>query len=300
MPSLQAALVKKALSIRPHAWANGSIEQQRAQQDKSARYFPVPRGLHLQRVQINDLSGEWLAGANAEDAAILYLHGGAYALGSVASHRELLARLAFSTRRKILAIDYRLAPEHPFPAALEDATTAYRWLLAQGFDPARVAIAGDSAGGGLALAALAALRDAGDPLPGHALCFSPWVDLSLSGASVQDNAGADPILNAALLERFAGFYAGQQAINAPLISPLFADLRGLPPILVQVGGDEILLDDAVRLAEAVRNSGGTIQLNVFPGLFHVFQLIAFLPETTEALRQAAEFLQATAAVSESG
>jgi acetyl esterase/lipase len=223
---------------------------------------------------------------------ILYLHGGAYALGSINVHRELLARLARATHMRVLAVDYRLAPEHPYPAALEDTAAAYRWALDAGCAPSRIVVAGDSAGGGLALATLAALRDAGAPLPAGTVCLSPWLDLALTGASIRTKASVDPVLSREALERYAGLYAGEHARTHPLISPLYADLRGLPPLLIQVGTDEILLDDAVRGAEKARAAGVRATLDVVEGMFHVFQMVGVLPETRRALERIAAFVDA--------
>jgi acetyl esterase/lipase len=191
---------------------------------------------------------------------------------------------------RALAINYRLAPEHPYPAALEDAATAYRWLLSQGNDPARIIIAGDSAGGGLTLATLVALREAGEPLPAGAVCISPWTDLACTGDCVHEKAPLDKILSPDGLTRSAKSYAGGHELRSPLISPLYADLRGLPPLLIQVGTDEILLDDAKRIAEKAQIAGVDITLEIWEEMFHVFQIIPFLPETKQALGQIGDFV----------
>jgi acetyl esterase/lipase len=290
MTSIQAVITKKVLRIQPYGWAKGSIEEQRARQEKSARFSRIPKKVHCQPVNLNGITAEWISCSTSRDGVVLYLHGGAYALGSVNIHREYRSRLALATRLKVLAINYRLAPEHPFPAALEDSISAYRWLRAQDFDSSRIVIAGDSAGGGLALSTLVTLRDAGEPLPARVVCISPWLDLSLSGDSIREKASADPILHLSVLERYASYYAGTHDRKSPLISPLFADLTGLPPLLVQVGSDEILLDDSVRLTHIARQSGVDITLKIWDGLFHVFQIVAFFPETADAMQQVAGFL----------
>jgi acetyl esterase/lipase len=274
-------------------WSQGTIEEQRARSEGSPRWNRLPAGIHSQPVSAGGVAAEWLAAAGADPGVILYLHGGAYALGSINTHREFVARLADAAGVRGLAIDYRLAPEHPFPAALEDATTAYDWLLAGGVEPSQAILAGDSAGGGLALATLIALRDAGQPLPAGAVCISPWADLTLSGASIQGQARADSILDADSLEMYARLYAGDRDRASPLISPLFADLRGLPPLLIQVGTDEILLDDARRCAVRARQAGVDVTLEVWDGMFHVFQLVPFLPETKRAVGQIAGFASQT-------
>ena len=243
-------------------------------------------------MEIAGRPAEWINTPAATASVLLYLHGGGYCLEATTVQQELIARLVHNMRCRALALDYRLAPEHPFPAALEDATAAYRWLLAQGHAPKDIVLVGDSAGGGLAVAALIALRDAGMPLPAAALCFSPWFDLTLSGDSIQTQAAADPVLDAASLSRYARAYAAAAPLEHPLISPLYADLRGLPPLLIQVGTAEILLDDATRLAAAAREVGVAVTLQVWEGLFHVFQMAPFLPETREALAKVAAFLAA--------
>lgn len=290
MASVQAVITKKLLQLKPYSWASGTIDEQRVRQEKSTKFFKVPAEIRYQPVNINGIPSEWITSSTAKNGVILYLHGGAYALGSVNVHREYLARLALATQLKILAINYRLAPEHPYPAALEDSISAYHWLQQQGYDLSRIVIAGDSAGGGLTLATLVSLRDAGDPLPARAVCISPWLDLTLSGNSLRKNAKSDPILNAVILDKYARYYSGTEEIKSPLISPLFADLLGLPPILVQVGSDEILLDDSVRFSEIAQHSGVEVTLTIWEEMFHVFQIISFLPETTKAIIQVAEFL----------
>ena len=193
--SLQARIVKRLLPLRFSDWSKGSLEEQRARQEKNAGRSRLPADVRCQPVCIDGLPAEWIEAPGADLGVMLYLHGGAYALGSINTHREFVARLARATNMRGLAIDYRLAPEHPFPAALEDATTAYGWLLTQGYTPSQIIVAGDSAGGGLALATLVALRDAGQPLPAGAVCISPCTDLALTGASIQDKAPVDPILD---------------------------------------------------------------------------------------------------------
>ena len=223
MPSFQARLIKKILQVRFSGWSEGPITEQRSRQEKSAGYARLPKGSQCQPVDINGIPAEWIESPPAEAGVILYLHGGAYALGSINGHREFIARLTLAAQSKALAINYRLAPEHPFPAALEDALAAYRWLLSQGLNSSCIVIAGDSAGGGLAIATLVALRDAGDPLPAGAVCISPWVDLALTSASIHQNSRLNPILDPKGLEMYAGLYAGSRELTFPLISPLYTD-----------------------------------------------------------------------------
>lgn len=290
MTTFQARLAKKLIRLYFSGWSEGPIAQQRAWQEKRARYARLPPQVRCEPESINGIPAEWVRPPGQSQGNILYLHGGAYNLGSVNASRDLIARLVVATQRTALAIDYRLAPENPFPAAVEDALICYRWLLAEGVEPARILLAGDSAGGGLAIATLIALRDEGLPPPAGGFCISPWVDLTLSGESIRSKAAVDPILDAASLSRYAAAYAGKAPLNAPLISPLFAELSGLPPLLIQAGTEEILLADATRLAARAGAAGVAATLETWDGLFHVFQAVPFLPETRQALAQAAAFV----------
>jgi acetyl esterase/lipase len=281
--SWQARLTKRLIPFQLSGWMEGPVTEKRVKIERMNRFARLPPGVQIEPATANGIPAAWITAPDAQTGALLYLHGGAYTTGSIASHRDLAARLAVATGLRVLSVDYRLAPEDPYPAALRDALAAYRWLLAQYIEPEQIAIAGDSAGGGLALAALLALRDGGDPLPAAAVCLSPWTDLTLSGASMQEKAALDPILDPAGLARFAALYAGSHPLDDPLISPHFADLRGLPPLLIQVGTDEVLFDDARRLAEHGRAAGLDTTLQVWDDLFHVFQAVPFLPETREAL-----------------
>jgi len=271
-------------------WAEGTITEQRARQEKLSKYTRLPVEIQYHPVDADGVPAEWIERTESNLGVILYLHGGAYALGSITGHREWTARLAQATRMRCLALNYRLAPEHPFPAALEDAIASYHWLLAQGVEPSDIIIAGDSAGGGLALSTLVKLRDAGEQLPAGAVCLSPWTDLVLTGASIHSKAKADFILNRDSLQKYAGYYAAQHHVANPWISPLYADLTGLPPLLIQAGSDEILLNDATRLAEKARAVGVDVHLEIWDEMFHVFQLFSFLPETKQAVSQIAAFV----------
>src|SRR4030081_2132243 len=231
------------------------------------------------------------AGADA-DAVILYFHGGVYVIGSAATSVPLVAELARRTGARVITLDYRLAPEHPYPAAVDDARDAYRGLLEQGVDPGQIALAGESAGGGLAVATLLALRDAGTPLPSCAFVMSPYADLTLSGDTILDKQAVDPILTPdGLRLRVPDYVAGADASD-PHISPVFGDFSGLPPLLIQVGSHEILLSDAVRLAARAATADVAITLEVTPGVPHVFQgFAAVLDEGDAALDRASAFLK---------
>ncbi len=225
------------------------------------------------------------------DRHILYIHGGAYVLGSPKSHIAMCARLAKRAAATITVIDYRLAPEHVYPAAIDDCVAAYRAIIAD-VDPALVTIAGDSAGGGATLATLGALKAAGDPMPGAAYVLSPWADLTASGESVVTRVAFDPMFDGEGLLEAATTYAGNTALDHPGVSPLFADPTGYPPTLIQTGMDEILLSDSTRLAERFAAAGVDVRLDLRDGLWHVYPILAgYMPEATDALVRAAVFIR---------
>jgi phosphinothricin tripeptide acetyl hydrolase len=255
--------------------------ERRAQYERAEKAFPTPPDVKVEHVSAPAAPAEWLRPPAAEPGrVVLYLHGGGYVIGSPRSHRHLAAAIAGAAGASALLLDYRLAPEHPFPAAVEDATAAYRWLLEQAIAPGRIVIAGDSAGGGLTVATLLALREARVPLPAAGVCISPWVDLTCSGASYGTKADVDPIVRRVGVEEMAQAYLGPTLARTPLASPLFADLRGLPPLLIHVGSDEVLLDDAVQLAARARAAGVETTLEVYERMIHVWHW--FLPMLDEA------------------
>jgi epsilon-lactone hydrolase len=247
--------------------------------------YPKPADVSWEAVDAAGVPAEWVTPDDCEPGrAVVYLHGGGYATGTLESTRALSTHLARATRARVLAVDYRLAPEHPFPAAVDDAVTAYRFAIAEGHAPEAIALCGDSSGGGLALATLIALRDLGDPLPATTVCMSPWTDLTLSGASMQLNRDADPMVSAATLALMAHAYLGELDRRSPTASPLFADLSGLPPLLVQVGSAELLLDDSTRVAERAQEAGVDVTLEIWDDVFHVWHAFAdLLPEAREAI-----------------
>jgi acetyl esterase/lipase len=271
----------------------GDLAQMRANMERGAEATPLPPDVKFEPVSANGVSAEWAIAPDARsDRVLVYLHGGGYTMGSLATHRAACGRISRLARLRVLNVAYRLAPEHPHPAAVEDAVAAVRWVYAQGIAPSRVAIGGDSAGGGLTLATLIALRDAGAPLPAAGLCISPWTDLSASGESIRTKAAVDPMVTEGPLRQMAAAYLGGKDARTPLASPLFADLRGLPPLLVQVGEAEILLDDATRLASRARAAGVDVTLEVWEEMFHVWHAFAeILPEAQRACERIAAWLE---------
>jgi acetyl esterase/lipase len=223
---------------------------------------------------------------------VLYLHGGGYVIGSIKTHRDLMGRISRAAQARVLGLDYRLAPEHPFPAAVDDSLSAYRWLLDNGTKPARIAVAGDSAGGGLTVATLVAIRDAKLPLPAAGVCLSPWVDMEGIGETMKTRAQADPVVQRDGLLGMASAYLQGKDPRSPLAAPLYADLKGLPPLLIQVGDAETLLDDSNRLADRARAAGVNVKLEVWPEMIHVWQLFAsFLPEGQQAVEGIGSFIR---------
>ncbi|HEY2107371.1 MAG TPA: alpha/beta hydrolase [Candidatus Binataceae bacterium] len=255
--------------------------------------MPPQADVTSERVNANGVDSEWIAAPGAAaDRAVLYLHGGGYVLGSVATHRDLIGRISRAAQARVLGLNYRLGPEHPFPAAVDDALAGYRFLLANQFKPSRIVVAGDSAGGGLTVAALVAIRDAGLQLPAAGVCMSPWVDLEEKGESMTTRAKADPVVQREGLIGMAQAYLGGKDPRTPLASPLHADLKGLPPLLIQVGDAETLLDDSNRLAEKARDAKVQVKLEVWPEMIHVWQLFAsFLPEGQEAVEGIGKFIR---------
>jgi phosphinothricin tripeptide acetyl hydrolase len=270
------------------------ILSMRASMEAVMGAIPAPDGVELEAVDAGGVPAEWTTPAGSESGrVIVYLHGGGYALGSIRTHRPLAARLASAAGAKVLSVAYRLAPEHPHPAAVEDAVAAYRHVVASGVAPSRIAIAGDSAGGGLTLACLVALRDAGDPLPAAGVCISPWLDLTCSGESWQTKADVDPLLQGPQIQMMADAYLAGADPTTATASPLFADLSGLPPVLVQVGTCERLLDDSTRFAERARAAGVDVELDVWEDMIHVWHAFAdLLPEGREAIDRVAAYLAA--------
>ena len=273
--------------------ADMPVEDIRAEFERLSAGFTLPADIRTERLSAGGVPAEWVvAPAARADRTVLYLHGGAYIVGSINTHRDLAARLSRAARARVLVIDYRLAPEHPYPAAVEDATAAYRWLLAAGVSPQRIVVAGDSAGGGLTVATLVALRDAAQPLPAAGVCLSPWVDLEGSGESMTTKAAVDPLVDRERSRKAAAYYLAGQNPRTPLAAPLYANLSGLPPLLIQVGTAETLLDDSTRLAERARKAGVNVTLEPWEDMVHVWQAFAaILPEGQQAIERIGEFIR---------
>lgn len=291
-PQLQTAIsVLKALLDKLAA----TPQEMRANFEELGKNTPIAADIKQEKVNAGGVPSEWIAAPNASaDRVVLYLHGGGYVIGSVNTHRDLMARISRASGFRVLGVDYRLAPEHPFPAAVDDAVAAYRWLLAQGVQPSRIAVAGDSAGGGLTMATLVAIREAKLPVPGAGVCLSPWVDLEGIGESMTSKASVDPVVQKQGLLAMAAAYLGGQAPRTPLAAPLYADLQGLPPLLIQVGEAETLLDDSNRLAERAKAAGVKVTLEPWKDMIHVWQMFAsFLPEGQEAIDGIGKYLRAT-------
>lgn len=295
MPSQAMQDVLSVLKERQRAAAGQqpvSVAEARATFTPAGFAHPIPGDVRVSDVTAGGVAAHWLDAPGTDpDRVLLFLHGGGFQLGSLDSDGELAARLGRAGRMRVLFLEYRLAPEHPFPAAIDDVLAAWRWLRTdQQVSAHSLAVAGDSAGGGLAVALLVATRNAGDELPAAAVLMSPTVDLTSSGASMTDRVDQDPISTPALLSRLASDYLAGADPTTPLASPLFADLSGLPPLLVQVGTADLLLSDAERLAEAATRAGVDATLEVGEGLPHVYQLMLGTPEAAEATERIGRYL----------
>ncbi|UCG62171.1 MAG: alpha/beta hydrolase [Candidatus Zixiibacteriota bacterium] len=294
MRSLRSRLFRLAVKywMSPKFNAHTTVRQQRKALEGFAKLSMLPAETRLEAFSIGKMSADWVSvGDTLDDCAVLYLHGGAYSIGSLNTHRDIAARVSRASKVKTLLIDYSLAPEHAHPAAVEDVAEAYRWLLKNGFSPQNIVIAGDSAGGGLAIAALVSMRDAGERLPAAAVCLSPWTDLAGTGESITSLAHGDPFLTPEWLQFMANNYAADDDLRSPLISPIFADLHGLPPILIQVGSDEILLSDSTRLADRAREADVDVRLEVWEGMWHVWHFFGgLMPEAKRAINDIGIFI----------
>ena len=295
MPEVIDIGIEKLMqTLRERGLPDGlSLDERRARMEDIGTRFPAPQRASINPVKIAERPAEWVCDPDTDDGRVmLYVHGGGYVQGSLASHRNLVFEIARSMKGKVLNLDYRLAPEHPFPAAVEDTVNAWAELLEMGIDPKKASFGGDSAGGGLVIAALVSARDKGLPMPSCACCISPWTDLVGSGRTMDTKALEDPMVNRAALEFFSDFYADKEDKSHPLISPLFANLAGLPPLLIQVGTAETLLDDSRRLATRARYAGVDVSYAEWEGMPHIWHIFApLLEKSRKAIIELGEFVE---------
>ncbi len=293
MANAQIEAIRTLLAENPVVAPGASLEDMRKGIDAMGDMAPRLDNVTSKAVDAGGVDAEWFSVSGGDaDRVVLYLHGGGYVIGSVQSHRVLLERLAVAADCRVLALNYRLAPEAPFPAAVDDAVAAYKWLLSQGLTASKIAIAGDSAGGGLTMATLVALRDGGETLPACAAPISPWVDMEGTGDSMQSRAAVDPMVQKEILDQLAGTYLGGANAQDPLASPLHANLDGLPPLLIQVGDCETLLDDSTRLEAKLKAAGVDATVEVWPEMIHVWHLFApMLDKGQEAIDRIGEFVR---------
>jgi len=297
MPTYRARVFRTVLKWtlgRRLRSAGSSVDRLRRLEPLMVRSQRPPKGTTVSPVSRDALPAEWVLGPGARaDAAILYLHGGAFVVGSPATHRELVARVSMAGAARVLSLDYRLAPEFPFPAAVDDVRTAYRWLLEEGYGPHQLVVGGDSSGGGLALQALLSLRDEGTTLPCGAFFMSPQTEwVAFRGESYVSRASLDPLVSPSQCRYTASLYAGRQA-DHPLLRPTETSLSGLPPLWIHVGDHEVLLSDAERLARKAVRDGVEVDFRIWPGMWHVFQAGArYVPESRQSLEDLARFLGA--------
>ncbi|MBD9427818.1 alpha/beta hydrolase [Pseudomonas sp. PDM15] len=296
MPSIRSHLLKVLLKREIRKTSHLPFSQCRTLMDRQVRLFKNASGVSQSAVKVGERDAQWLVPERAvADAAVLYLHGGAYVSGSLRSHRALASHIARASQVRVLLLDYRLAPEHPFPAALDDAVAAFAWLQSElGLQPDRIVIAGDSAGGGLSLATALRIRNSGQPLPRALVALSPWTDLTCSGKSFERLSHKDPFFPTAdRLQQAALAYARQIPLNHPEVSPRFADLRGLPDLYIQVGSDEVLLSDSVDLANQATKVGVKVRLEEWPGMWHVWQAFCdWMPESRDAISRIGQYINA--------
>jgi epsilon-lactone hydrolase len=273
-----------------------SVTEMRAGFEQMGGAMPVAPDVKCEPVKAGAVPAEWVTAPGADASrVILYLHGGGYVIGSINTHRAMAGMLSRAAASRVLLIDYRLAPEHPFPAAVEDSVAAYKWLVAQGIAPAKIVVAGDSAGGGLTIATLVAIRDQNLKSPAAGVCLSPWIDMEAIGESMTTKAAEDPMVQKEPLLGMAKHYLAGKDPRTPLAAPLYADLAGLPPLLIQVGTAETLLDDSTRLAERARKAGVKVTYEPYEKMIHVFQIFApILDEGKQAIEKIGAFVKVQA------
>jgi monoterpene epsilon-lactone hydrolase len=299
MPSWRArtisTIIRLTVKRRPSDNEAAIVKHIRSKLDRPKLLrAPVPKGTIVQPVNIKEVKGEWVELTEKPQLTIYYLHGGGFTAGSPAHYRPFTAALSRAAGARVFALDYRLAPEHRFPAAVDDAVRGFRWLIKNGHSPDNIVIGGDSAGGGLTISTLISLRDAGEQLPRAAFCFSPWTDLACTGKSMATNDNRDPMFYSEFVCRTALVYLGFTSPGNPLASPIYADLSSLPPLLIYAGSTEVLLDDSVRLSERAKECGVKVDLRVGEDLPHVWPVFVGykIPEALAALAEVGEFIRA--------
>ncbi len=273
-----------------------SIAELRANGVKNSKMLgEVSKNITVEKINMEGIQAEWLipfSSSARSEKVIIYLHGGGYVTGSIEDYRMMCGLLANATGTKVLIPEYRLAPEHPFPAALDDALKVYQWLLDQGYSSANMIIAGDSAGGGLGVATVLALKEKSGSLPAAVVCLSPWADLALTGQSHTTKAKAEAMLRKDVLHEWALCYTDESNLTNPLVSPVHGDFHGFPPLLIQVGSEEILLDDSNLLAEKAKSAGVDVTLKIWDGMWHVWQALGdLIPENKKTFEEIGEFVQ---------
>jgi len=294
MISLRARIVRMvSKQMFKHISGDSEVLPLRDMFEKLAARTRPAAGTRVRHATISGVECDWVVPKNCDESRVLlFLHGGAYVMGSSKTHRTMVSHIAKAAGVRALLPNYRLAPEDPFPAGLEDCLAVYRQLLAGEVEPGKLAIAGDSAGGGMTMATLLSLRDAGDAMPAAACLLSPWLDLAAEGESVRTRAQQDPWFRAEDLPKTAAHYCLEGQIRDPLVSQLCGDMTGLPPILIQVGDHEILLSDSTRVSEKITAAGGQVTLQVWPDMWHVFQFfVGKMPESKRAIRDIGTFLK---------
>jgi len=278
------------------AVAPGTLEETRSGFEAGTAGFSVANGVSRESVGFgglnSDVNAEWFRVNDLNQSAVLYLHGGGFMIGSTVSHQALIAAIAVASGCNVLGVNYRLAPEQPFPAALNDSVAAYRYLLEQDYSPDNIAICGDSCGGGLVASTLMSVREQGLPMPSCGVLLSSWADLTLQSESVQRNAESDPLVTEDILAPMIAAYVGDNDASNPLISPVYGDFSGLPSLLIQVGTKDLLEDDSHRLADRAKAEGVDVDLEVWPEMIHVWHMYAdFLPEAKEALQKIGDYIK---------
>jgi acetyl esterase/lipase len=295
MPSVQNYLIRGLLkaATKNKSVENHSVENIRSSLDRLTSFAKLPKRVVYEKTNYDAVTCEWAIPSNLKNnGVVLYFHGGAYISGSLDTHRALVGRIANASKTKSLSVQYRLAPEHPFPAGLEDAVKVYRRLLKEGYDDKKMVIAGDSAGGGLAIALLLKLRDENITMPAAAVCMSPWLDLECTGDSGWKMKKQDPMLKFEFGKVYAAYYAPDQDLKNPYISPYYADPKGLPPIFIQVSDSELIMDDSIRFEKKAKAAGVEIEVEVWHKMVHVWQAFSpILPEATKAIKKLGAYIE---------